>query len=247
MSNSLIEWCSPPPTLHLSPAAIHLWQVSLEPSIVPIDLYLEMLSTDEQNRASRFYFERDRQRFIVGRGTLRMLLGRYLNTEPKQVKFEYGNRGKPWLAEPFAQSQIQFNVSHSQGLALYAIACGREVGVDVEQVRPIRDLDRLAARFFSAQEYANLQQLTSEARLEPFFGYWTCKEAYVKACGVGLAQPTREIEVLLELGQECFLRIAGCEETAKTWSLKLLQLANNFVGAIVTKGSNFYIHYFNLG
>jgi 4'-phosphopantetheinyl transferase len=246
MINFPIEWCAPPPTLQLLPAVVHLWRVFLEQPIAPIDSLLEILSTDEQDRARRFHFEVDRQRFIAARGTLRVLLGRYLQVEPQQLQFKYGDRGKPLLAEPFCQSQLQFNVSHSQNLALYAIACGREVGVDVEQIRPIRDFDRLAARFFSAREYAHLQKLEPEARLEPFFGYWTCKEAYVKACGVGLSQPTREIEVMLEPGQECFLQISGCEKTAKTWSLKRLIIEDDFVGAVVIKGNDFYIDYFSV-
>jgi 4'-phosphopantetheinyl transferase len=246
MIKSLIKWRSPPQTLQISHSVVHLWRVDLTQPIAPIDTLLEILSVEEQDRARRFHFEVDRQRFIVGRGTLRILLGRYLQVEPQQLQFKYGDRGKPLLAEPFCRSQIQFNVSHSQNLALYAIACGREVGVDVEQIRPIRDLDRLAARFFSAREYAHLQTLELEARLEPFFGYWTCKEAYVKACGVGLSLPTREIEVMLEPGQECFLQISGCEENAKNWSLKTLKVIDNFIGAIVLEKNDFYIDYFSV-
>jgi 4'-phosphopantetheinyl transferase len=245
MLQSPIVWHSPPQNLPLPDRVIHLWRVWLDQPIVPVEQLRQLLAEDERGRADRFHFERDRQRFTVGRGTLRLLLSRYLQLEPDTLKFDYGDRGKPKLANLPDDRSIQFNLSHSHGLALYAFTRRHQIGVDVEQVRPIERLDQLANRFFSPQESAFLKTLAPIAQQEAFFRFWTSKEAYVKACGVGLSQPTQEIEISLKPGQEQLISIAEDMKLAEAWKLKLLIPAQGFIGAFVVESHDCQINYFD--
>ena len=161
----------------------------------------QVLSADEHARAERFYFQKDRERFMVARGLLRTVLGRYLNQEPSQLRFCYSPYGKPALATGSGRNTLRFNVSHSHGLALYAITCGRELGVDVELIRPELPDEEIAERFFSFQEVSGLRALPPNMRLEAFFNCWTLKEAYIKARGEGLSLPLDQFDVALVPGE----------------------------------------------
>jgi 4'-phosphopantetheinyl transferase len=156
--------------MKLGDSEVHIWQVNLD------EVQLNLLSPDEQTRADRFKFEQHRERFIAGRSFLRSLLARYLATDPIGLEFEYSSYGKPSLRS----TRIQFNLAHSQHLALYAVTYDRLVGIDVEAIRPVENLDSLVQRFFLPSEYKAIQN--NEAL---FFQYWTCKEAFLKAIGAG--------------------------------------------------------------
>lgn len=226
-------WQNPPPKYQLSTAAVQIWRAWLDPTIAPLPALAQLLSEDEQGRAERFRFEIDRQRFTIGRGILRLLLGRYLNVDPERVKFEYGDRGKPQLATPFCESQIQFNLAHSQGLILYALTLKRCVGIDLEQFRPISRMERLAARYFSTAENEVLRSLPELEQQETFFKYWTCKEATLKASGAGLALPTHEVEVCLDPVQ--LLNVPN-EQCVDRWSLLMFTPEPQYVAALTVEG-----------
>lgn len=175
--------------------AVHVWQAALDgrrPAAVRLGAWL---SADERARADAFRSADDQRRFIVGRGTLRAILGHYLSLPPEAVRFAYGPQGKPRLAHASAQAALRFNVSHAHELVLVAVACAREVGVDVEYLRPIPEADRIAERMFSPEERETLRRLPASERLPAFFTTWTLKEAYLKALGDGLlsnrAHPSR--------------------------------------------------------
>ncbi|MGE5374287.1 MAG: 4'-phosphopantetheinyl transferase family protein, partial [Bacteroidota bacterium] len=111
-------------------------------------------SSDEQARADRFRFEQERRRFIVGRGTLRVILGRYLNSTPEKIKFTYHANGKPSLSNGLLQTELRFNLSHSGDMALLAVTQNREVGIDIETLRSNLDAGKLANQYFSPSERA---------------------------------------------------------------------------------------------
>ena len=186
MVRSGISWQQPPHTLMLSPRQVHIWSAELDQFTADRSALYSLLSPDEQARAARFHFEQDRHRFIAGRGLLRTLLSRYLAIPPPQIQFNYGPQGKPELKGlPPAAPQVTFNLSHSQGFALYAVTCDRPIGIDVEQIRPTEVL-QLAQRFFARREYDAIAALEPPQQQRAFFQYWTCKEAYLKAIGAGL-------------------------------------------------------------
>jgi 4'-phosphopantetheinyl transferase len=230
-----LVWNLPSADLNLSSNAVHVWRASLEQPALPIQQLAQTLSEDEQLRAKRFYFERDRKHFIVGRGMLRTILGHYANTEPNQLQFSYGSRGKPALVSTDTDSMLQFNLSHSNGLALYAVTRDRQIGIDLEYIRPISDIEQLSKRFFSPREYSVICSLPKSEQQVTFFKIWTCKEAYLKATGEGLAQ-LQQVEVSLTDGETCQLNIHRDSQGATYWSLQMLAPATDYVAALAVEG-----------
>ncbi|AFZ24736.1 phosphopantetheinyl transferase [Cylindrospermum stagnale PCC 7417] len=228
MTASNYLWLPPPTDLTLSPNDVHVWQINLEQPEAQLQSFAQTLSSDEIARADRFYFPKHRQRFIAGRGSLRAILGRYLGIEPAKVQFDYQPRGKPMLAEIFANSGLFFNLSHSENLGLCGVSCG-QIGVDIEYIRPVSDIESLAKRFFLPREYDLLHALTANLQPEVFFRYWTCKEAYLKATGDGIAQ-LEQIEVSLTPTEPAKLLID------QDWSLLELVPASNYLAAVVVAG-----------
>jgi 4'-phosphopantetheinyl transferase len=222
---------SPPSAFQLASDEVHSWCASLDvPPETSARLYAT-LTADERTRSARFQFERDQQRFIVARGVLRDLLGRYLQTQPSEISFVYNAFGKPDLGPEFA-NRLKFNLSHSAGLALIAIATASDVGVDVEYVRTESDYAEIARRFFSAAEVDQLTALPSYLYAEAFFSCWTKKEAYLKACGEGLAIPLNSFSVPLTAGPA-----SNDIVSAKRWSFYTLQPAPGYIGALAVEGS----------
>jgi 4'-phosphopantetheinyl transferase len=215
---------------------VHIWQVSLLQSQDCVSRLAQTLSPDEHDRAQRFHFEQDRRRFIVGRSVLRDILARYLDVDAKQISFEYFERGKPYLSAIHTPG-IQFNVAHSHELAIYAIACEREVGVDLEYIHPVPEIDQIAASFFAAAEYQTWRTLPEDQKLVSFFNCWTRKEAYLKATGDGLSKPLDQFEVSLVPDHPArLLRVEGNERETQRWSLRTLELDQaNYVGALAVE------------
>ncbi|GCF07277.1 4'-phosphopantetheinyl transferase family protein [Dictyobacter arantiisoli] len=223
-------WRSPPAFLQLAENVIHLWYAPLEQPKSVVEQLYQTLSTEERARAKRFYFERDRQHFIVGRAVLRNVLGRYISLEPQHLQFCYGAHGKPALLQLRGNDILHFNVSHSNGIALYAIALNRELGVDVEYIRYLADADQIADSFFSLSERKALRSLTTEdVRIEAFFCCWTRKEAYVKALGNGLSQPLDQFDVSLLPGDDAeLLAVQGKPEEIQRWKLHAISLPSPY-------------------
>lgn len=166
-------------------------RLDLDPGAV--DALAGWLHDDECRRAGRFRLARDRRRYVVARGLLRTLLAARLGTHPRSVELCCGAHGKPRLA-PGSAGDLRFNVSHTGDFALFAFSRGREVGVDVEAVLPMRDADAVARHFFSRSELRAYRALEPGAREAGFFTCWTRKEAYLKALGGGLQSPLSEFD-----------------------------------------------------
>ncbi len=180
-------WSLPPAHLVLPHDEIHVWRASLDQPPARVATLEQTLSLDERSRVQRYRFAHDKQYFIIRRGLLRQMLGDYLDVEPGSLRFRSGPYGKPALAEMPGAYMPHFNVSHSRELALFAFARDREVGVDIEYVRPVVEAEQIAGRYFSAQERDALRDLPPHRMYEQFFIYWTRLEAYLKASGAGLA------------------------------------------------------------
>lgn len=171
----------------LPPPEVAVWHADLdEPGGADVPAFLAVLSVDERERARSFFFERDRRRFIVARGILRSLLGRYLSTAPETIAFRYGANGKPELAGAAAADGLRFNLAHSEGLAIYAFTRVGEVGIDLERIREMPEWERIAATCLPAAESARLCTGATQRATEEFFRAWTRQEARLKALGVGL-------------------------------------------------------------
>jgi 4'-phosphopantetheinyl transferase len=212
---------------------VHVWRSSLHVPASDLEDLRQSLSVDEIARAERFRVPKVREQFIVARGTLRTLLGRYLGIDPAEAAFVYGPLGKPALAERWADTSIHFNLSHSGDVALYAFSVGRELGVDVERHRPAEKIEGIASRFFSPRECAALQALPDEQRRELFFRYWTVKEAYLKARGKGLSVPLRQVEVSFPPGSSPVIHDSS---GSGDWSCRELPHEPPYTAAVVAEG-----------
>ncbi len=176
----------------ISDTDTEVWLARLNLDANVVSQYASLLSPDEQERAQRFHFEHDRRRFTVTRGTLRTLLGTHLGIDPKAVKFNQTEKGKPLIAGV----SIHFNVSHSHERALIAISNNKPVGVDIEYLHREVDYAALAERYFTSKEYAAIQSLPEAQRKHAFLTCWTCKEAVAKASGEGLFLSLSSFEVI---------------------------------------------------
>ena len=214
---------------------VHLWVVRLEATEDNFARSLACLSHDETARAERFYFPRHRRAFVLGRAALRALAARYLGIQPAAVDFVYGPQGKPALA-PSLDNQacsLRFNASNSGDLAAYVFTTGCDIGVDVEQNRPLSDLENIAHRFFSPEETADLLEVAEAERTSAFFHCWTRKEAYIKAMGGGLSIPLDSFRVSLQPGVAArMVSLAGSEDAAHSWTLDNFDPAPGYAGAI---------------
>ena len=219
---------------------IHCWRASLDCNQFVLAKLEGTLSTDERARADRFVFETDRNHFIAARGILRELLGAYLKQHPARLEFSYGPQGKPALDSEKLKSPLRFNLSHSHGLAVYAFACGHELGIDVEKIVPTSAGAEIAERFFSTRELAELHTMPRERRDEGFFLCWTRKEAYIKARGGGLQIPLHSFHVSLTPGQPAEL----CSEDSPSWTLRSLQPRAGYAAAIVGEGKNWRLRHY---
>lgn len=234
-------WFSPPSHLVLPSDEIHVWRSHLDRPAAQLDQLYSTLSEDERIRAQRFHFERDRQHFIAARGVLRAILGRYLEREPVELEFDYSPKGKPALAD--ANSSLEFNVSHSNGLALYAVTRDRPLGVDLEYLRPLPNANRLAQRFFSPGEYAILTSLPTEFQQIAFFKGWTRKEAYLKATGEGLGG-LQGVEVTLTPDEPPVLLRLPSDVPPQNWRLYDLAPHPNYIGALAVEAQNLQLRCF---
>ncbi|HEX2191395.1 MAG TPA: 4'-phosphopantetheinyl transferase superfamily protein [Longimicrobiaceae bacterium] len=242
MSGVDAGWAPPPVAPRLADGEVHVWAAPLDPPAEAIGRYASLLAPDERARAERFRFERDRRRFGVARGVLRVLLGRYLGTDPRRVAFHYLSHGKPALGGELAGDGLRFNVSHSGEMALYAFSRGRELGVDVEEVRPMEDGLQIAERFFSQAEVAAFRALPAEVRDEAFFNCWTRKEAYIKAVGEGLSFPLHVFDVSLAPGEPACLLASRDPREAERWSLRgLPDPAPGYRAALVAEGTGWEV------
>jgi 4'-phosphopantetheinyl transferase len=206
-----------------------------------------LLADDEAARAARFRCRRDRDRYIVARGLLRTILGRYLGAEPAELRFNYvcvcgdpgclPERRKPALAPEWGGAAIRFNLSHADGVVLYAVAREREVGVDLERRRADVDYAELAAHSLSPREAAAIRSLARGRQPEAFLAIWTRKEAYLKGRGVGLTAPPEVWNVQASRDAAAGSGDVGDASIGPSWRLRAVPVGADHVAALAVDGS----------
>jgi 4'-phosphopantetheinyl transferase len=237
-------------SLPLTSDVVHVVRFVLNADTDQIAELRSVLSPDELARADRFSFEEPRRRFIVCRAALRRLLGSCLACAPETLEFAYGLRGKPMLAATAIAMDcpallaprplpVEFGVSHSADRALIAITVGRRLGVDVEQHDAKVRILKLATRFFSARETAELASLPKCDQLAGFYRGWTCKESYLKATGFGLSFPLSKFTVALNPLEPAALReVADQPDEAARWHMQSLDVAPGFSAALLVEAAS---------
>ena len=238
MENPAAEsWEPGPPRPALAGGEVHVWRAWLDADDAIVAALRGLLAPHERERADRFHFPKDRRHFTVARGLLRTLLARYTGRPAELISFDYNKYGRPALAVGEPAEDLRFNVSHSKGLALYAFARGREVGVDVEFLRGEFAGEEIAVRFFSPAEVAALRALPAAERTRAFFACWTRKEAYIKAHGLGLSLPLDGFDVSLAPGEPAAL-LGTRHDPAQSerWTLRELSPAPGYAAALAVEG-----------
>ena len=217
---------------------VHVWQASLEVRPQEQEQLYYILDPDEQQRANRFRFPKDRRHFTVARGVLRLLLGQYLKQKPGELNFTYNEYGKPALLPELNPRRLQFNLSHSGERALYAFALQRELGIDIEWMhRHIGEMEQIAKRYFSPSENQELFALPENQRVRGFFNCWTRKEAYIKARGRGLSLPLHEFDVTLTPGEPAKLLATRDDPAhASRWNMREITPDKDYVAALTVEG-----------
>ncbi len=224
---------------------VHVWRSGLKPEPETLRRLSELLSSDEKARAERFHFDKDRNAYVTARGVLRTLLGSYLDAPPGTIEFSYGPRDKPALGGDSSQHPLRFNVSHSGEIALYAFTLKREVGVDIEGIRPDFAGEKIARRFFSPFEVTALLALPAEAQTSAFFDCWTRKEAVIKALGEGLSFPLDAFDVTLAPGQPAELIATRPDaREAERWSIREISVPPGYAAAVAVEARAFDLHCF---
>ena len=233
-------WWHRPGTVLVGAHDVHVWRVDLDHPGWPLEQLTGTLSLDERRRASTLAFSRDRRRMQVSRGVLRLLLAGYVDRAPRAIDLRDGPHGKPELAVASGDEGVMFNCSHSRGLALYAFAPGRRVGIDLEVVRHLPEAEAIAELCFSPRERSKLAALPRSRLDEAVLRGWTMKEAYAKAVGEGLTRPLDGVEVAVAPTEPPALHaIDGDRVAAGRWSLQTLSPEAGYVAALVAEGHGY--------
>lgn len=230
-------WRQPPASLDLDRDDVHVWRIPLAaPPRVVADL-ASLLSPEENARAGQILCEEVGRRFVVSHGATRRILSRYLGERPAEIRFVTGRRGKPHLVTSAGAPAICFSLSHSGEVGLCAVTEGRDIGVDIEHIRPLSAWRRIAARYFSARENQILCSMADDQASEAFFQGWTRKEAHAKASGEGVSQRWTQLTVSLQPGAGSEVVRAAPEARAEgPFTLCSLAPGSGYVAAVAAQG-----------
>jgi 4'-phosphopantetheinyl transferase len=227
-----LQWPLAPQPIRLQPGQVHLWAAATNDFTSQVRQLGLLLSPAEQAAAGKFRYVRDRNRYLVRRGLLRLLLGRYLPLPPSAIEFQLGPYGKPELRAG-AAAPLFFNASHSADIAVCAITSACPIGVDIERTRKIPDILKIARRYFRPRETETLLALPADARLQAFYACWTRKEAFLKATGEGIAESLPKIEVTLApQDPPAVVSLFGKPRASEQWQLQPFSPAPGYVGCV---------------
>lgn len=205
---------------------VHLWYTPLAAQQVALDRYLAMLDPEERSRADRFRFAVDRERFIIGHGLLRSLLGRYLETDPVAVAMQRGPYGKPFVEH----AVLRFNLSDTKDAVLIAFAQGAEIGADIETMARVVDHTAVAEHYFTPEEVAWIG--SDDAAKRRFLELWTRKEAVLKASGVGIMDDLRVLRVDAPMNEMTIVHAAFVEHAAPAYHVRTWHLGEDHIISI---------------
>lgn len=215
---------------------VHVWRFNLASGPDVEQVFRQVLDEPETVRADRFIRPEHRTRFAVGRGVLRYLLGRYTDTPPSEIHFDYNAHGKPSLAD--ADAGIEFNVSNTGSLGVIAITAGQPIGIDIERYRKKLEMEKVARRFFAPAEVDFLFELEPELRTRAFYRCWSSKEAIMKACGRGLSLGLSRFEVNVDPDASPRLLTAPPElGDIEHWQMESIPMEPEVEGIIALEGT----------
>jgi len=226
----------------LKSGTVDLWSSSLDADASVLEYCRACLSEEERARAARFVRPDDQLRFTLARGGLRVVLARYLGVEPAALRFQPGPTGKPALLDHQGGPHVlRFNLSHSHGRMLVAIAKGQDVGIDLEQVRGNLEPLKLAERFYTQTEYETIKCRSAAGHACQFYRLWVAKEAVLKAQGAGIAA-LQHCEILVsDSSSRASVRLSGDSALQPGWTVQWLSCGEDWQGAVSAFGHDWSV------
>ena len=235
-------WNPPPRELVLSPEFIDVWRMPLNLRTAETDSMFATLSQEEQIRAGKIKSSTRKKQFVIGRGSMRMLIGRYLDIDPASFEFAYSAHQKPLIPETSLGIPVTFNITHSHEMVLLALSLERCIGVDIERIRDDVEFKKLADRFFSRQETEVLENYDKSELPAAFFACWTRKEAFVKALGDGISFGLSEFSVSVDpCASHVDLRINTELQGSDTWSIMNVEVGGEYAAAVAASQGDFRV------
>jgi 4'-phosphopantetheinyl transferase len=232
------QWQTTPDDLLLSPDYVDIWRCCVGLADDQIGELSSLLSAEEKARAQRLKIAEKQNQFVITRGRLRQILGKYLNSDPCAFKFEYATHGKPYLEERWQGHEILFNVSHSHNFVLIAMSLDHQLGIDIEKIQHDKDHTFLARRFFSKREQAELTALPEEIKRRAFYSCWTRKEAFVKAVGDGITYGLDTFDISVHPDEtQPSLNIHTNSTEDITWSVFNIPMDEDYMAALAVTGN----------
>jgi len=220
--------------ISLTEQEVHIWNMDLNKiNDSNKEKLIEILSQEESQRAAKFKFDIDRERFVCGSALLRLFIYKYTNTSPKLIFFEHNKYGKPEISKIQTENNLHFNMSHSQGMLCVGFIKNEPIGVDIEVIKPIKDFQEVANNFFSDSEIQQLKKFTEEKSMEGFYTCWTGKESFIKFSGEGLSYPLKDFDVQikeLSVGQNYTYKLR-VKKSEQSFFVEAFRLKENLVGA----------------
>jgi 4'-phosphopantetheinyl transferase len=232
-------WRKPDPFISLSGPEVDIWSAKLDLSLMQMQNLMGILSAHEKKRSQQLRFDRDKLRYVFSHGILRWILSKYVDESADQIEIVIGPQGKPSLVQQEKKYPIHFNLSHSHETVLCAITAVGEIGVDVEKIREVPDLEKIVRQFFSTRERAAFKEIPSSQRKQAFFRCWTRKEALIKAMGGGLSLPLDQFDVsILPDPAAALLDIHWDSRKMQHWLLSDISLDVGHAAALAINISN---------
>ncbi len=244
----MTTWQLAPKDISLQSNHIHIWYCPFDAfNELTIQHFFELLSADEQQRALRFRFDKDRQHNIIARANLRLLLANYLSLAAKELTFEYSDYDKPFLSENQNTIGLTFNITHAKNVCLLAFSAKHNFGIDVESLSREAANEEIARRFFAEEEVRAFLALPKAERTEGFFRAWTRKEAFIKAIGEGLSFPLEDFVVSLDDTHSAkLLSIKGDKQAAENWQMHSFLPQEDYIAAVAYPDKIKQIHYWQV-
>ena len=234
-----VEWAMPSRPPVINDGKVHVWRADLPDFADKESELFRLLSVDEQQRADKYHFEKDRLSFVIRRGMLRVILASYLDQHPAQIGFKYNNFNKPALE---VNTQIFFNASSSQNVAIVAVTPEKRIGVDIEFLDEKFPKMEIAERYFSPDEVSSIRDLPRELQTAAFFECWTKKEAYVKAIGDGMSHPLPNL--VISSKEPDSLSVDSLCKEARGWSITSFVPETNYIASHAYEAGQQEISYF---
>lgn len=224
---------------------IHLWLIRVNEYLNDLNRLFSWLNQEEKHQAMRFKFNTDRQSYTIAHGMLRFILGYYLNISPENIQIEVGQYGKPNIDSKQNHIDLNFNISHSKNCILIGIAQHQEIGVDIEYQRDKIEFLDIIERFFSVIEVTLFQEVPQAEQCNAFYNRWACKEAVIKAIGLGLFQALDSFDIELSVNQQPrMLNFRNSHLKSDDWRIHLLDLEPHYSAAVAWHGSQKKIFYY---